>query len=204
MSFIPPPRQAPESRMALPPYPPKKPRMHFRIRLTNIIVIGIRKPRHPQRRMQTLPPLNRPTRRRTRRPPPPQTIPLNSLILPNRLHAPLLMHSRHLLRLPLRSYLTHRPDNPRPSSDGVGAGFGLRLLLLGNGAHLVQVAFKDCGVRNVFGGFGELEQDDAGADDEEAEDDVDDLRGSAVEALEEDGAGDDGAAGEVDVVGWRY
>lgn len=91
-------------------------------------------------------------------------------------------------------------DDCRGATDGVGLGLGLGLFLLGDGANLVKVAREDGGIGDVLCGFRELEEGDAGADGEETHDDGDDLGRGAAEAFEEDGGGDDGGAGEVDVV----
>lgn len=76
------------------------------------------------------------------------------------------------------------------------------MLLLGDCAHLVEVTGEHGGVGDVFGGFGELQQDYASADLEEAHHDCGDGGRGAFEAAEEDGGCDNGRAGEEDVVGW--
>lgn len=73
--------------------------------------------------------------------------------------------------------------------------------MFGDGADLVEVATEDFGVWDVFGALGELEEDDAGADLEEAHYDCSDGARGAFEATEENCGGDDGGGGEEDVVG---
>lgn len=109
-----------------------------------------------------------------------------------------------LLAFLARAHSTHRTDDPGASTDSIRARLVLGLLLLSDGTDLIKIAFQNRRVWHVFGGFGKLEEDDARAYCEEAENDVNDLRGGAVEALEEDGRGDDGGGGEIDIVSWRY
>jgi hypothetical protein len=113
----------------------------------------------------------------------------------------LLVQSFELISFHLKPRLRDTSHNRGRTTDGIGLGFGFGLLLLGDCLNLVEVALKDGGVGDVFCGFGELEEDHPGTYSEEAEDDGDDLLWRAFEALEEDGGGDDGGAGEVDVVG---
>lgn len=131
-----------------------------------------------------------------------QAIPLDLLILADGLEISvhIFMKAAGFSQLHVLARSGEATDNCCGAADGVGLGLGLGLLLLGDGADLVEVAGEDGGVGDVLGGFGELEEGDAGADGEEAHDDGYDLGGGAAEAFEEDGGGDDGGAGEIDVV----
>lgn len=115
---------------------------------------------------------------------------------------PLLEIPSRLLRLALAPCTRQLANNGRSAADRVRFGLCLGFFLRGHFADLIQVAFEDGCVGDVFGGFGELEEDDACADLEEAHDDRGDFFAGAGEALEEYGRGHDGGAGEEDVVCW--
>lgn len=131
-----------------------------------------------------------------------QSIPLDLLILADRLEIGLqvIMETAGFSQLHVLARGGEATDDCCGAADGVCFRFRLGLFLLGDGADLVEVAGEYGGVGDVLGGFGELEEGDAGADGEEAHDDGYDLGGGAAEAFEEDGGGDDGGAGEEDVV----
>ena len=119
-----------------------------------------------------------------------ETVPFDLFIFADRFHLVFHAHFVHALRFLHFGFLSGLGDAAEDgcgAADGVGFGFGFWFFLLGDGAYLVKIAFEHCGVWDVFGGFGELEEDDAGADLEEAEDDGDDGGDGAFEALEEDG-----------------
>ena len=119
-----------------------------------------------------------------------QAVPFDLLVFADRLH--LVFHAVfvHFLCFGHFHLLARHGDSP---DDGCGAAncvsfwFGLGLFLLGDCAHLVEAAGEHGRVGDVFGGFGELQQDYAGADLEEAHHDCGDGGRGAFEATEEDG-----------------
>ena len=78
------------------------------------------------------------------------------------------------------------------------------MFLFRDSSQLIQIATEHRGVWDVFGGFGELEKNDAGADGQETHDDGYDLTRCAFEATEKYGRGYDGGGCEGDVVGWGH
>lgn len=113
---------------------------------------------------------------------PAEAVPLHHFVFGDGFHG-LFVDALRFLHLSLRADFAHRPYDTGSAADRVRARFVFRFFLLGHGADLVEIALEDGRVRHVFGRFGELEQNDAGANGKEAEDDVDDLCGGAVEAL---------------------
>lgn len=95
-------------------------------------------------------------------------------------------------------------NNGSSAADGVGFGLGFGLFLLGDDMDLVQVTCEDGCVWHIFGRFGKLEKDDAGANGKETKDYGDDGGDGSLESLEQDGRRDDGGAGKVDVVCRRH
>lgn len=185
--------------MALPTNTSKETRMDFAVRLTDVVgEVG-----HSQWWMDGFSTFDGTAVRSRDRFSTADTVPLYFFILSNRLHM-FFMKSSHLFLLPLCPDFRHCAHNTSTTADRVGTRFVLWFFLLANRADLVQIAFEDLGVGDILAGFGELEKNNAGADDEEAHDDVDDLDGGAMEALEEHRGSDNGAASEVDVVGWCY
>lgn len=77
------------------------------------------------------------------------------------------------------------------------------MFLFGNVADLVEIAFEDGGVGDIFCCLGELEKDDSGTDGEETENDGDDLLGCSLETLKKYGGSNNRGASKVDVVGGR-
>jgi len=69
---------------------------------------------------------------------------------------------------------------------------------------LVEIAFEDCRIWDIFGRLGQLQKNDAAADDQETENDIDDRGYAAWESLEENRRSDDGGAGEEHIICWGY
>lgn len=144
---------------------------------------------HPQRRKRAL------RRRCTSRPlkhslASPQPIPFNRFILRQRFQMsilPLLEIPSRLLRFALAPRTRQLPNDGCRAADGIRFGLCLGFFLRAHLADLVQVAFEDGCVGDVFGGFGELEEDHACADLQKAHDYRGDFFAGAGEALEEHG-----------------
>lgn len=189
--------------MTLPSYPAEETWVHLAVGLTNPVVV--REMAHAEGRMYRPRPAQATgtTSHACRRDsfPPTQAVPLELLVLANRLHS-LSLNPLDFVDLAFRPDFTQSSHDAGPTTDCVGPGFVLWFFLLGHGAHLIEIAVEDCSVWHVFGTFGELEKDDAGTNHEEAKYDVYDLGSGAVETLKEYGACDDRGRREVYVVGW--
>ena len=128
-----------------------------------------------------------------------QSIPFNKLVLTDWLHF-LHMISLSFFFLTLLLALTETTNKSRSTAYSISLGLGLMFFLFGDGADLIKVARENFAVGNIFGGFTELQENNAGTDDEEAKNNRGNLNGRALEALKEDGGCYYGRGGEKDVV----
>lgn len=124
---------------------------------------------------------------------------LVGVLLVNRTQSNTVVHFLLFIVLSFRRQLSH---NRGRATNTVRLGLGLGLVHGCDFADLVQIAFEDGGIREFFGGFRQLEEHDAGADLQKAQDDGCDGFSGGCEALEEDGRGDDCRAGEEHIVRW--
>ena len=72
--------------------------------------------------------------------------------------------------------------------------------MLSNRSDLVEVTLEHCGIGNVLGRLGKLEQNHAGANLQETHDDRGNGRSSALEALEQDGRSNNSGTSEENVI----
>lgn len=97
----------------------------------------------------------------TRCPAPPQTIPLKlrQASLTDRCEPVLfLLHAQplQLLNFHLSPCRREPSYERRSATDGIGLGFRLGLLLLGNRMDLVKISSKQCRIRHILCGFRQL------------------------------------------------
>ena len=83
-------------------------------------------------------------------------------------------------------------------------GSYFRLLHFRYRSDLIQITLEYSSIGNVLARFRELQQNHTRTDDEKSHNNIDNLNGGPVEALEEDCARHNGATGEVDVVCGSY
>lgn len=134
-----------------------------------------------------------------------QAVPFHLFVLADGLHHVqpfLFLDSLRLFDFQFLPGVRKPADDGGSASDRVCFGFGFGFLLLGDFTHLVEIAFEDCRVRDIFGRLGQLQKNDAAAYDQKTENDVDDRGYAAWESLEENRRSDDGGAGEEHIICW--
>lgn len=135
---------------------------------------------------------------------PAKAIPFHNLILTHRLEVVfdgVLSQTPGLLLFHFLSRHGESSDQGRGAANGICFGFCFWLFDFGDFSNLIKITFEDGGIWDIFGGFGHLQENDTGADLQEAHDDSGDGKGGAFETSEEDGRRDDGCGGEEDVIG---
>lgn len=134
----------------------------------------------------------------------PKAIPFDNLIFTQRLEVVLDGVFSQTPGLFLFHFLSRDgkpPDQSRGTANGICFGFCFWLFDLGDFSNLVKITLEHGGIWDIFGGFGHLQENDTGADLQEAHDNSGDGDGGAFETSEEDGRRDDGRGGEEDVIG---
>jgi hypothetical protein len=86
------------------------------------------------------------------------------------------------------------------ASDGVCLGLILGLLLRSNLTNLIQITLEHCGIGNILGRLGQLQENNTGANLQETHDDRSDLNRGTLETLEQDSRSNDSGAGKHDIV----
>jgi len=134
---------------------------------------------------------------------PAKSIEFNLIALAYDFHM-LLLYFLGLCQFFVGSGLGQGSHNRGTAAERVSPRLILGLFYFSYRSYLIEIALEHGSIWDVFCRFGELQQDDARTDLEEAHDDSNDLQWCALEPLKQDRRGDNRRRGEEDIVGGCY
>lgn len=156
-----------------------------------VLFMLIRKMRHAQWWMHSLPPSNRGSSwtRSYHGLSSSEPVPLRNLILLKWLKmlcSLLFSQSFRLLLLHFLSRCGKSSDDGSSTTNGIGFRLTLRMLLLRNFSDLIEITFEDCSIRHVLSRFRKLKENHSRANLQKTHDDSRDRYSRTVEAAKQD------------------